>query len=100
MKGQPTPGPWRAVIWRHSGQPDTVCVKDAQGREIIGWPGFDGVPCTKAEIRANAKLAAAAPDLLAALKGLIPRDFDQHPGDFAEDWHRARAAVARAEGRP
>jgi hypothetical protein len=68
MSAQHTSGPWKAHIWRHPGQPDTVCVKDANGREIIAWTGFDGTPCTKAETRANARLAAAAPDLLNLLR--------------------------------
>jgi hypothetical protein len=54
-----TPLPWRAQIWRHSGHPDTVCIK-AGGREIISWTGFDGVRCTKAEIRANARFVQRA----------------------------------------
>ena len=58
-----TPGDWRAQIWRNSGMADTVCVYGDRQREIIAWSGFAGVPCTKAEIRANAKLAAAAPAL-------------------------------------
>lgn len=66
-----TPGPWKAVIWKHPGHSDTVCVKDSDGREIIAWTGFDGVDCTKAEIRANARLAAAAPDLLAAARVVL-----------------------------
>lgn len=63
-----TQGPWEAKVWRHSHQSDTVCIK-ADGREIIGWNGFDGVACTKAQIRANAKLTAhlrnAVPAILA-----------------------------------
>jgi hypothetical protein len=55
-----TATPWRACIWRHTGSSDTVCIKNADGREIVGWNGFDGVPCTKAEIRANARLIAKA----------------------------------------
>lgn len=47
---------------------------------------------------ANGPLFAAAPDLLRALQALVPTDFDQHPDDFAEEWHEARAAIARATG--
>lgn len=56
--------PWRAQIWQHSGLSDTVCIKDAQGREIVSWAGFDGVPGTKAEIRARARLIVKAVNAL------------------------------------
>lgn len=63
-----TRGPWVPQVYPHPGHPDTVCVK-AGGEEIINWMGFDGVPCTKKQIRANAKLLAtlrnAVPDILA-----------------------------------
>ena len=62
-----TPGPWGHRVWRHPGKADTVCVVDAQDRELVAWPGFDGLDLTKGEIRANARLIAASPDLLAAL---------------------------------
>jgi len=72
LAGKATKGPWRSKIWPSSGSPDTVCIKDAKGREIIGWAGFDGVPCTKEEIRANARLVAMLqanlPEILQALK--------------------------------
>lgn len=46
-----------------------------------------------AERAANARLIAAAPDLLAALKGLMA-----HPNS-AKAWDAADQAVAKAEGR-
>ena len=52
--------PWKAAIWRHSGGSDTVCIKDADDREIVSWTGFDGVPGTKAQIRARARLIVKA----------------------------------------
>lgn len=47
----------------------------------------------------NIILAAldAVPELLAALKGLVPQDFGMHPQDFAPEWHAAIAAIARAD---
>lgn len=56
--------PWKAKIWQHVGQPDTVCIKDADDREIVSWTGFDGVPGTKAEIRARARLIVRAVNAL------------------------------------
>lgn len=45
----------------------------------------------------NARLIAAAPDLLAALKDLLP----MWGSGIAEPWViRARAAIAKAEGKP
>lgn len=44
-------------------------------------------------------IAEAQSGLLAALKALVPADFDEHPGDFMPEWHAARAAIAEAEGR-
>lgn len=53
---------------------------------------------SEAETRANGDLFAAAPSLLAALEGLVPADFDEHPDDYADDWHVARAAIRLARG--
>ncbi|MEK7414309.1 MAG: hypothetical protein AAB263_13420 [Planctomycetota bacterium] len=102
VQGVHTPTPWKAAIWRHSGQPDTVCIKDAQGREIIGWNGFDGVPCTKAEIRANAHRIVTAVNchdaLLVALKDLLANLTE---GDFISEARidAATAAIQLAEAR-
>lgn len=65
--------PWRAAIWRNSGRPDTVCIKDALGREIVGWNGFDGVPGTKAEIRERARL------IVNSVNALAPRTRTKEP---------------------
>ncbi len=48
----------------------------------------------------DARLIAAAPDLLAALRKLVPTNFDDHPQDFMPEWHEARAALAKANGAP
>lgn len=41
----------------------------------------------------------AAPEMFAILCELVnPDDFDQHPQDFTEVWHRARAIISKAEG--
>ncbi|MHB9878273.1 hypothetical protein ACSMXM_01210 [Pacificimonas sp. ICDLI1SI03] len=52
-------GKWTAKVWRHAGQADTVCVKNADDSEIINWMGFDGNSVTKAEARATARFVAA-----------------------------------------
>jgi hypothetical protein len=83
-----TPGPWTL---HPGGIPYVKCGDDG--------PAFGPVVMAKglSEMMANARLIAAAPDLLAALKALVPADFDEHPGDFAQDWHDARIAIAKAE---
>lgn len=67
LMAKATPGDWTAAIWRHPYRSDTVCVKNDADEEIISWPGFDGVRCTKAEIRANCTLVAEAKSALPAL---------------------------------
>lgn len=58
------------------------------------------VPVSEEEAKANARLIAAAPDLLAALKALIETDrhdlTDKRPCDSCS---AARAAIAKAEGK-
>lgn len=40
-------------------------------------------------------LSAQRDELLAALKLLVPADFDEHPRDFAPEWHAARAVIRK-----
>lgn len=49
------------------------------------------------EAKANARLIAAAPDLLEALRALL--DDPDPRGAPAQVWEQARAAIAKAEGR-
>jgi hypothetical protein len=61
--------------------------------------GIDGF----AEGEANARLIAAAPELLSALEAMVEM-FESHitgkpgPDDAAERWDRARDAVSKAKG--
>ena len=79
-----TPGPWTkhrrsyADVWRIRGK-DKVLIAD----DLF--------------LEADANLIAAAPDLLAALKGML----DQPETNAAYDtmMQRAQAAIAKAEGR-
>ena len=104
-----TPGPW--CIHRAYANAQTMQVTDddgesweftntyiAQGERIIaqvqqqskdaGWPH---VHCVK-EMWANARLIAAAPDMLAALESLT------HPMASDEDLQNALAVIAKAKG--
>jgi hypothetical protein len=79
-----TPGPWT----------DRDCDGEVDG---YVWAG-DTIICglgDKAKQRADARLIAAAPDLLYALKAML-KHYDYSPSSAAL---RAQAAVAKAEGR-
>lgn len=94
-----TPGPWRVeiedgipVIWAHPNSYDIAIV--AVDWEPVRHQGPEDIDNgTKA---ANARLIAAAPDLLAALEMLLNETnagtWDCLPAD------KARAAIAKAKG--
>jgi hypothetical protein len=82
VTGTHTPGPWQlwhddegAFVLRSPDDEKVICKRD------LGLPDRD-------EGIANAHLIAAAPDLLEALRAMSP------------DTEQARAAIAKAEGRP
>jgi hypothetical protein len=81
-----TPGPWTS----HPGSDDIHAVENGALIAVVSR--------LRAEHAANAALIAASPDLLLALKLLVPVDFDDHPQDFAPEWRAARAAIERATG--
>lgn len=96
-----TPGPWIAAAGPSSvvGWP----VVSQQGRSIcsITWRER-AVPAgeaeeTKEETRANARLIAAAPDLLATLKAMREAYSDTPISTWL---HAINAAIAKAEGTP
>jgi hypothetical protein len=98
-----TPGPWyalgQAVNVDRAGLEGLASIAKAHQRR-----GTDSVPITKAEAEANARLIAAAPDLLAALRGVADGSLCFCGGEGEESGHRtfctvARAAIAKAEGR-
>ena len=89
--GKHTPGPWALD---QSSQISCVSAFDVNG-EFIGIAYM-----TLPNHEANARLIAAAPDLLDALKRLesatriLPPDMDEPDSPLAQ----ARAAIAKAEG--
>lgn len=100
-----TPGPWLA-FWdgtvgpaahatRRLGAADNDAYRD-EFVQRIARVEIDRYG--RGDREANARLIAAAPDLLAALLALVSPDFDEHPQDFHPDWHAARAAIAKATG--
>ena len=94
-----TPGPWDQHDYN-------VCI-GFRGEHCITYKPNRTPPAVKSsEYTANARLIAAAPDMLAALKELVDiGGADQH--GFAKTWtlrdnealsYRLRAAIAKAEG--
>lgn len=96
-----TPGPWDI-------QPATLgfrtpCADDAKDQMIVAglmcvgviWDGvFEKV---KAEQEANARLIAAAPDLLAICEKILDED-DKDSFVDRELWEELQATVAKAKG--
>jgi len=87
---QHTPGPWAIETDRDAGHSNH---QRHHIFAIVGGGNRLAVCCYKQNEEANARLIAAAPDLLEALKEAL------EIGDL-EGWCiRARAAIAKAEGR-
>ena len=91
-----TTGPWRYV--RENGSPTT-------GQHMIAGivPGYlaEVRDCGRGEVEANARLIAAAPDLLNALVAIMDmRDkcFIPNEGNWWDDM--ANSAIAKARGEP
>jgi len=87
-----TQGPWKAEGWGN------LVVNSAEGYTITLAAG--GKDACLDELKANARLIAAAPDLLANLKELIRYISDEFSASHALT-HRAneaREAIAKAEG--
>jgi hypothetical protein len=91
-----TKGPWQV----HSEYNPWVVIGN------IGTYGFDSIcdcdqdshsKLSNEEAKANARLIAAAPELLEALKDLLSRS--EHDEYYASESDAAEAAIAKAEGR-
>jgi hypothetical protein len=83
-----TPGPWRVVdSW------NDYMVEGQNGEEIIWQDGPHNTPTIN---KANARLIAAAPDLLEALVAIVGNSSIQRVSD--ELHAKARAAIAKAKG--
>lgn len=106
-----TPGPWTIDNVRHDRKADLKHL-DIRGpgrprgpsgreyRDIIGEVFTDWG--THDEVDANARLIAAAPELLGALEGLLhelPQPEEGDAGDGFDAIRRAHAVVAQARGR-
>lgn len=88
-----TKGPWRTHLT------DDTLVIDADGLPVATMDGnyIDG---SHAAMEANARLIAAAPDLLEAMQAILVSDRERYPqcNLLSDDLARAKAAVAKATG--
>jgi len=102
MSAQHTPGPWV----QHPSYPwiiktDYRPIADVEdGLTVCNTAGHEnsGFFPTPGEGRANARLIAAAPELLAALQNLADRVYAEGSAYCAEEVEEARAAIAKATG--
>lgn len=98
MSAQHTPGPWHYGINR-SGH--SFLVKDPEGRLVcnMSWhhSSREHYPL-QAESEANARLIAAAPELLEALTAAWNSMDTSIPGSPGSPIEKARAALAKATG--
>jgi hypothetical protein len=92
-----TPGPWNPYFDETYGVlgPDkgrvAICMNLKGAHGLAGRRHGD-------EVAANARLIAAAPDLLEALQGMESLATDVRRDDPAADLAKARAAIAKATG--
>jgi hypothetical protein len=98
MSAQHTPGPWYI---EDSDYGDEIWLGgEGCGMIVVnGWVngGCKGDPSEWAKLWVDACLIAAAPDLLAALKGVLP--YVEFPNSqFKVEVDAARAAIAKATG--
>jgi hypothetical protein len=95
IEGAHTPGPWEVIATEYSN--DRFSVKVISNLSVVATCEARG----QYEAEANARLIASAPELLAALQGLM-RDMKAadvlHYGTYAESVADARAAIAKAGG--
>jgi hypothetical protein len=106
MAAKHTPGPW--VVWDYAGH--TVGIVSYDGEPLAVAEVVDyGDMVDPAQMRADANLIAAAPDMLAALKAFEAEFADvittdsALPGTDAVDavcylWPTIKAALAKARG--
>ena len=88
MSDKHTPGPWKIGTPPPNGE---QTVGTDQGLMVAVATTGAGV-----QTKANARLIAAAPDLLEALKGLMA--LSDHRVDLRDAAKDARAAIAKATG--
>lgn len=94
-----TPGPWE---WRGESSTQVIAWNDDHSeRGVVAQVGTDGGTFSKSEAQANARLIAASPDLLAALRAVLDHGqrLDPHHEDLCNVCGPTRAAIAKVEGK-
>ena len=92
MQTKHTPGPWHiGVRTFHAGR--DVYVPKGEPVAVAD----DAITATP-EAEANARLIAAAPDMLAALRELVVNNMGHPKGITVPQLDKARAAIAKATG--
>lgn len=94
--GKPTPGPW--VLGKQHKSRVEIGSKDHSWTDLARVVTIMSDGHMSAEGLANARLIAAAPDLLAALEAMIPEGWDDGAMDHMPGIKQARAAIAKARG--
>lgn len=85
-KAKHTPGPWALFV--------------CDGEFSVMPAGRQGDIATGIKSEADANLLRAAPDMLAALKGIIDPSGDIDDPSLRPEWHAVYAAIAKAEMLP
>ena len=89
-----TPGPWTFYASLPSTEPNWHIVTNSSRMRVLANVHIEPGNATD---HANARLIAAAPELLAALQELLSEMGEFHNPN-TEGWNMARAAIAKAEG--
>lgn len=92
MTAKHTPGPWGI---RDENETFISIGAETHHSLVDTWAIDDGV--SKEQMEANARLIAAAPELLDALLLAVSRQ-SYKPGDGPDWWEICRAAIAKATG--
>ena len=100
-----TPGPWHASTnFRTSGKAPGIDIGAANGANValVHYDAAEYMDSDRGEVRANARLIAAAPEMLALLERLI--EVDANPTadslDITSVADEARVLLAKIEGKP
>lgn len=97
-----TPGPWMVS----KSEPLEILMDDSDGEQVFALVAAVCLEnTTEEQAQADARLIAAAPDMLAALIGLVGNNFTDE--ELARRWSwsieaikAARAAMVKGEGKP
>lgn len=97
MTDKHTPGPWSHVadVREYDGEEhlEGWGIEAADGEQIVGCEGILG------DGEANARLIAAAPELLAELRIVYERSYNPfEPDNQSEQYKRVGALIAKATG--